>query len=196
MDPVNILLLIVLLISSAFAGTAKVLLLKGEASFNGQKLQQDSVVNGKGEFVLGDKSYVKLLLETTKITIALGANSTSTIDLNQDASTPEINLVKGAARWLTGTQKLRGGGIKTANAITGVRGTDFFVSYNPVLGETEVVCFDGNILLVNKKNKSDFREVGKNQWGGIGGRFGRRLSEILSIPDVVVNSFKTNLPLE
>lgn len=192
----RLLLVFILLTSSAFAGTAKVLLLKGEASFNGEKLQKDSVVNGKGEFILGDKSYVKLLLETTKITIALGANSASTIDLNQDAFTPEVNLIKGTARWLTGTQKLRGGGIKTANAVTGVRGTDFFVSYNPVLGETEVVCFDGNILLVNKKNKSDFKTVGKNQWGGIGGRFGRRLSEILTIPAVVVQGFKESLPLE
>lgn len=118
------------------------------------------------------------------------------MDFEQKGIGPELNLIKGTARWLTGTEKLPKSGIKTMNAIMGVRGTDFFVFYNSAFGETEVICFDGKIQMTNQDNLSDSKIIGKNQWGGVGGRFGKNLADLLTLSPEIVSGFKDQLPLE
>jgi len=42
--------------------------------------------------------------------------------------------------------------IETENSTIGVRGTDFGVSYNPDVGETELFCFEGDVVLTPKES--------------------------------------------
>lgn len=190
--------IIFLLVSLSFLsaswaqGGARVVILKGTATFAGKPLKKTSFMNGNGEIVVGDKSYLKILLEESKTQIVLGANTTSKINFAAKAEAQELNLSKGVARWITGNK--RGLGVKTSNATMGVRGTDFFTSYNPALGETEIICFDGKIQMTNAVETEDSKEISKNQWGGIGGRFGKKLSEVLTLSPDLIKTFDSALP--
>lgn len=182
---------------SAFAeDSAKVILLKGEATFRGQPLTKDKVIVGQGEFVVGDKSYLKILLLRSKAVIALAANTTSTINLAVEAEQPELNLFKGAARWVSGESKKAGGGIRTKNAVMGIRGTDFIAIANPLFNESEIICFDGRVQFTSIHEPSDLKMVNKNQWGGIGGRFGKRTAPLIDLSPEALDAIKATVPLE
>ncbi len=104
----------------------------------------------------------------------------------------KVVILKGITRWITGDKK--GLGIKTPNAGMGVRGTDFFTSFNPLLGETKIICFNGKIQMTNVEDADDSKEISKNQWGGIGGRFGKKLSEVLDLTPELIQSFDSAIP--
>lgn len=179
-------------VSLAWArGSAKVVLLIGEASFAGKALTKTSSFQGTGEIVVGNKSYLKLMLSESQTVIALGANTTSKLNVSAPAEKQELQLVKGIARWVTGNKK--GLGVKTPNAIMGVRGTDFYTSYHPLLGETEIICFEGSVEFANANNSTDSKLIKKNQWGGIGGRFGNKVSNILDLSPELIKSFDSAL---
>lgn len=178
--------------SQCFAATAKVLVLKGTATYGGQKLTATSKIQGNGEIVVGDKSYLKLLINESNTTLVVGANSTSKINLADVPEKHEVTLVKGITRWVSGN--LKGKGVKTANAVMGIRGTDFYASYNPSLSETEIICYDGEVQLTNAVEESDSKTISKNQWGGIGGRFGKKLSDVLTLSPELISSFDSTLP--
>lgn len=171
---------------------AKVVILKGSATFAGKPISQTSIMNGNGEITVAEKSYLKILLLESNTQIVLAANTVSKINFSAKAEAQELNLSKGIARWITGDKK--GLGIKTPNAVMGVRGTDFFTSFNPLLGETEIICFDGKIQMTNIEDTDDSKEISKNQWGGIGGRFGKKLSEVLDLTPVLIQSFDSAIP--
>lgn len=175
----------------AFADTAQIVTLKGTATFQGKPLSKTSTLEGEGELVVGEKSYLKLKLKESQTEVVFGAHSSSKIDLSQPVEKQEVSLLKGVARWISGGKK--GQGVRTANATLGIRGTDFLTTYNPLLGETEVICFDGQVQMTNEQEKSDSKLVSKNQWGGIGGRFGKKLSEILTLTPELMKNFEEAL---
>lgn len=189
----KIILTLGLLVSSySFADTASVLLLKGSATFGGKALSKTSTLKGKGEIIVSEKSYLKLKFEESGTQIVIGAGTTSNIDFTLPPEKQEIDLVRGLARWITGPKK--GLGVKTPNAVMGVRGTDFLTTFNPLLGETEIICFEGQIDMANKAETSDSKLVSQNQWGGIGGRFGKKVSEILTLTPELMSTFDQALP--
>lgn len=175
-----------------FAGTAKVVALRGTASFGGQTLTATSKIQGNGEIVVGDKSYLKLLIVESGTTIVIGGNSASKINLADAPEKQELSIVKGISRWVSGSMK--GKGVKTPNAVMGIRGTDFYASYNPMLGETEIICYDGEVQFTNAVDEKDSKSISKNQWGGIGGRFGKKLSDVLTLSPELISSFDSALP--
>jgi ribosomal protein L27 len=193
MIKIFVLMICLMTISTSWAdGKAKVVLLKGKATFGGQPLRSNSALQGNGEIIVADKSYLKILLIESNTQIVLGANTTSKINFSAPADKQELNLIQGIARWITET--IKGQGIKTVNAIMGVRGTDFFASYNPAMGETEMICFDGQVEIINSLEPMNTNLVSKNQWGGIGGRFGKKLSDVLTLSPELISGFDSALP--
>src|SRR5690606_23050990 len=69
--------------------------------------------------------------------------------------------------------------VRTASAVIGVRGTDFMAVFNPVLSESEVVVFDGKVRLASVANASDAKDIAKGYWGGIGGRYGKKIGDLI-----------------
>jgi hypothetical protein len=189
---ISILFFGLFLSTAALADSASIVLLKGTATFGGKPITETSVLKGKGEIAVADKSYLKIKFQESETQVVIGANTVSSVDFTVASEKQEVNLMRGVARWITGPKK--GLGIKTSNAIMGVRGTDFLTTYNPLLGETEVICFDGLIQMTNSLETSDSKLVSKNQWGGIGGRFGKKLSEILSLSPELISTFDQSLP--
>lgn len=188
-----LILMMMLLTTQAYAsGKAQVLVLKGSATFGGFKLKQTSKMNGKGEIVVGDKSYLKIQLLESKTIIALAANTRSEINFSAPAEKQELNLIKGIARWVTGDKK--GRGVKTPNASMGVRGTDFYVSYFPEKKETELMCFSGTVVMTNLSDPKDKKVVKDSQWGGIGGSFGDKVTDIVTLTPDVLKKFDDAVP--
>lgn len=175
---------LLLLTSNSLFG-ASVLAMKGTAFFQGKPLKLDTTFEDVGQLTTGANSYLKISQHGN--TIILGSNS----EMLLKSKTDEIpSLTKGLIRWVSGTVKKTGPTVKTANASMGVRGTDFRVVYNELLGESEIVCFDG---AVDFSSGDKSVQITKNQWGGVGGRFGRSIGEILDLPANVIQYFDESL---
>lgn len=106
-----------------------------------------------------------------------------------------VSLLSGKLRALVNTS---GGktvpAVRTPSAAMGVRGTDFFASYNTLLGESEIICFSHEVEFAG--DKANTVRVGANHWGGIGGRFGKKIAPPMALPPTVVDHFKNELPIE
>ena len=179
-------LVILLLVLSHSLYSASVLSLKGTAFFKGESLKNGSTFDDEGTLTTGANSYLKISQHGS--TIVLGSQS----ELLLKKETTEVpSLTKGLMRWVSGTVKKTGPSVKTANAVMGVRGTDFLVVYNELLGESEIICFSGAVDFTSG-NKSV--PVTKNQWGGVGGRFGTSIGKVLDLPANVINHFDGTLP--
>lgn len=187
----TLIVLIYVICSTAIADTGSVVKLIGTATFGGKPLTEKSTLKGKGTFVVSEKSYLKIKLNEAGTEFVIGANSSTVIDLTLPGEKQELTLVRGMTRWVSG--KIKGLGVKTHNVSMGVRGTDFLTTYNPLLGETEVICFDGEVSMTNLGDPTDTKNVSKNQWGGFGGRFGKKLSEILTLSPELMSGFENVL---
>lgn len=111
-------------------------------------------------------------------------------------------LLKGAARFLVSASKKfkklwgRSGPpleVHTSNAVIGVRGTDFYVTYLPLLGETEIICFTGEIDFKNSKKSEDHKRVPSGHWGGLGGRFGSEIGNLIELSPEILNHFQIGM---
>ncbi len=80
--------------------------------------------------------------------------------------------------------------VKTKTAALGVRGTEFMVVANSLLGETEIVTFEGSVIFQSISDSSDKKLIKAGQWGGIGGRFGKEIGEVMDLPTNVLDAFK------
>ncbi|HXH30763.1 MAG TPA: hypothetical protein VNJ01_08105 [Bacteriovoracaceae bacterium] len=183
-------------LSTQAAPEARIVSLEGIVTFQGKPVQLDTRITGDGEFKVGEKSVVKIFLSESRSTVVLGANTTSLVLLAHTPGHPNVNLAHGSARWISGDVKSNkiGGGIRTKNAMLTLKGTDFLASYHPLLGETETVCFDGTVQLRSTGKADDEKLVSKNQWSGIGGRFGSVTAGVLSLSPEVITYYQKQLP--
>ena len=58
---------------------------------------------------------------------------------------------------------------------------------NTLLGETEIIMFDGEVMMENVNDKDNTALLKKGQWGGIGGRFGDKIAPVLDLPQAVLD---------
>lgn len=86
--------------------------------------------------------------------------------------------------------------VSTANSVMGIRGTHFLVVRNSLLGETELVSFEGTLRFTNALNKTDERIVKTGQWGGLGGRFGKTIAPVLDLPQKALAAFQKSLTVD
>lgn len=108
-----------------------------------------------------------------------------------------LNLIYGAVRASVASEKIEKPKfmIKTKTAVAGVRGTDFYLSYLPLLDETEIIGFDGLVSFASTDGKTE-QMVNKGQWGGLGGRFGSKINKPLDLPKNVLDHFSGELPIQ
>ena len=194
-----ILLLTLFSFTSVFAagGEAEVVLIRGTAMYNNSLLQVGSKVTSEGVITVADKSYLKLRLLPSLSTIVIGANSSAKLNLEEGENKEKIYFLSGAFRWVTGKAFKKSGVIlHSKNAVFGLRGTDFTATFNSALGETEVVCNEGEIMFTNLDDPKNFRYVKTAQWGGLGGRFGEKVERILDLQQPVLDHFNAATPLD
>lgn len=168
--------------------------LKGKVTFNGVALKLNQKISKGGTLQSSDKSFVSIKSLEFGSNIFLSANSS--LKINDVKDKVPLSLVEGAVRWVTTKDKTKAktktkrvGGIKTKNAVFGVRGTNFAIIYGKLLGESEIVCFDGKVNFTNQKNTKNTKLITKGQWGGLGGRFGSVITVMDKVPKNVVEHF-------
>ena len=166
--------------------------LKGKVLVNGKAVSKAAKVMDQAKILVSDKSFLKLKA-SDGTTIVVGPKSKLIVNLS-NKKTP-VSLGVGSLRWLSPKKDKRFFGIKTPNAVLGVRGTDFFVERDGTFDETQMVCFDGEVNLVSVEDKKDSKVVGPGQWGGIGGRYSQKIGEIITLKPMIVDWFKKRLAL-
>ena len=85
-------------------------------------------------------------------------------------SDQESELTRGTGRWVIAKNSKRsknGFFTRTSNITMGVRGADFMAFFDPFLGETEIVVFDGKADFKSNSNSHDEKVVSKGQRGGL-----------------------------
>ncbi|MBC7396072.1 MAG: FecR domain-containing protein [Bdellovibrionales bacterium] len=74
-------------------------------------------------------------------------------------------------------------------ATMGVRGTDFLAIATPILGESEIIVFEGNVDFTSASDGRDMKNIPAGHWGGIGGRFGAKTHELIELPKQTLEYF-------
>lgn len=149
------------------------------------------LIKNDSNLVAKEGEKLVLTIESLGKEVALfGPTETTWKDLCANAT---IELDKGKARLRSirsskaaKTPNLQ---IKTKNAVMGVRGTDFLATFSPLLEESEVVVFDGKIAFDSLSDPADKKEINAGHWGGLGGRFGQKVTEPIELPKNALDTF-------
>jgi hypothetical protein len=85
--------------------------------------------------------------------------------------------------------------VRTPTAVVGVRGTEFYLSYWPLLSEAEVVCFESDVNFSDATGKIK-QNIKAGQWGGLGGRFGQTIAKPMMLTPAMLEHFKAQVPFQ
>lgn len=162
--------------------SAKVIVLKGEAFLDGVAIKENQIIDKPGKITTGDKSFIKVFIEKWGNHLMIGPKSEMLLNFSD---LKKYTLNSGSCRWISAAKKALNekpkGGIFTAQAAMGIRGTNFILMTNPLFGETEIVMFEGEVEFKSLKDDEDKVSLKENQWGGIGGRFGQKISRVITL---------------
>lgn len=184
---------------SCFASEFEVLRLQGEVTLNQTPLSVGESYKLQGLLETQARSFVKIRLVDQAAELVLGGNAR--LVLEEKADQPMV-LEAGATRWIREAKNsvrekttTTARDLATAQVAMGVRGTNFFVKTNPLLGESEIVVFEGVVDFVNRAEESDRQRIVKGQWGGLGGRFGAQVTTPIDLPKEALEHFDRYLKL-
>ena len=184
---------------SLFAQDADVLSVRGYISLDGSVIKKGMKIKKSGLLKTGVASFLKIRNNFTKSIIILGPNSEMKLDLQEEDLTKQNILQKGLARWVSEKitkDELKGKerGFRTKQAVMGIRGTDYIVKVTPLFAETEIIIMDGAVNFASQSNKKDQKLVKKHQWGGLGGRFGNQIGDLIDLPKEAIQYFDDIIP--
>ncbi|MBC77947.1 MAG: hypothetical protein CME64_18220 [Halobacteriovoraceae bacterium] len=180
---------------NSLANVAIIEQLRGQVFLGTAKLKEKARIKQAGVLRSESGSFAKIHIPHMASTIVLGPNSKLELKLNKKNN--QLTLTDGLARWISNNTKpsLKSKrSISTESAVMGVRGTDFLLVANTLLKETEIVMFEGQVDFKNRADPSDARLLEKNQWGGLGGRFGGEIGKVLTLPPNIIEAFKGKIP--
>lgn len=160
----------------------------GTVLFEGKAVILGDTINKPGLLETKEKSIISLKIEKWGNSITLGPLSQMKLNFNEEK---KYTLDKGTCRWKTAVdaaKKVIGGKgkIYTRYVALGVRGTDFFLKTNTLLGESEIIMFDGEVQMDNLNDPENSVIVKKGQWGGLGGRYGKKIAPPIDLPQSVL----------
>lgn len=163
--------------------------LVGTVLFEGNPVKLGDTIEKAGIIETKEKSIIQLTIAKWNNSITIGPLSQMNLNFKDDK---KYTLDKGSCRWKTAVNAVKEsiggkGKIFTPQVAMGVRGTDFILKSNPVLGESEVIMFDGEVKMDNLSDPENSVIVKKGQWGGVGGRYGKKIAPPLDLPQAVLD---------
>lgn len=163
----------------------------GTVTLDGKSLKAGDKIDKSGLIETREKSLIQMKIEKWNNTISIGPLSKMTLDLQGEK---KYTLDQGVCRWKTDVRnqlkESSKGKIFTRNVSMGVRGTDFLVKSFPLFGESEIIMLDGEVQLENLEDSSNSFLVKKGQWGGLGGRYGKKIAPPIDIPALALGTFE------
>ena len=159
--------------------------------------QAFKVITGDAHTIQGDvvKTNDKgIKFEVTKTHTVIEVAPHSEVKLALQASPESIELISGMSRAHVEKKIALQDSkpkfiLKSKAATMGVRGTDFVAIATPILGESEIIVFEGNVDFASTTDADDVKHVPAGHWGGIGGRFGAKNHELIALPKATLNYF-------
>lgn len=171
--------------------TALVHKVVGQVTLDGSPVKTGDTISKPGLLETKEKSLIQLKIAKWGNSISIGPNSKMALNFNDEK---KYTLEKGTCRWKTelreALQTQSKGKIYTKNVAMGVRGTDFIIKSFPLFGESEIVMFDGSVEMSNLEDPNNTVVVNKGQWGGLGGRYGKKINPPLDLPAEVLATFE------
>ena len=186
--------------SPLWAASGEVIRLRGEV-FQKVKKKKESLKRGSdvewGQWLMSEETDSYLLVKIDGISMALKGPFKIKLRPPKKKSAGVVDLLHGKIRvaitkWPKGKNFF---GVRTRQATAGVRGTDFTFSSFPLMKETEIVTFSGEVEFSDRKRKRRVK-VKKGYWGGVGGRFGKRIRKPVKLPNQALEELSNELPLE
>lgn len=169
-------------LSSAFA----------EDLSKGIKFQVHHGENLTGDTLKTGSSGAKFEVVKSRTVIEVAPHSEVKLGLNSDPES--IELITGMARAHVQKKIDAANGkvkflIHSKTATMGVRGTDFVAIATPILGESEIIVFEGNVDFASASDAKDMKSIPAGHWGGIGGRFGAKTHDLIALPKETLEYF-------
>lgn len=170
----------------------------GTVTFEGKPVKKGDVIDRPGVIETKEKSLVQFKVAKWNNVISIGPASKMTLNFSADK---KYTLDDGVCRWKSAVGALKEaqagkGKIFTRNVAMGVRGTDFLVKVTPLFGESEIIMFDGEVKMDNLEDATNSVIIKKGQWGGLGGRYGKKINPPLDLPESVLTSAQAAVEIE
>lgn len=180
------------LVFAVCANAAQITRVEGKVRFEGKPVSKGFVIQEPGELstAAGSKATVLLSDKDGKSEIALAPESRCRIEPGDQAKAHVLLNGSLRARLQDKTTREKFA-LRTSTAVMGVRGTDFMAVFQPLLEESEIVVFEGTVKFGSSQDEADTKDVAKGYWGGIGGRYGRTVSNLIQLPPHALREFDT-----
>ncbi|MCY4524372.1 MAG: hypothetical protein OXB84_06505 [Halobacteriovoraceae bacterium] len=165
---------------------ARVYEMTGEVKYSGKALKKDDVLSENGIITTGKGSSIKLVVDFWRGFLTLNANTSLKVGLWGKGLKKGYFLMNGSCEWMEKRKekgsKIQGRLFHTSNTTVKVEKGDMLLVHDDILQETEILVFKGKSILQSQKDPNDRIIIKKGIWGGIGGRFGDTIGEIMALP--------------
>lgn len=166
---------------------------EGEVLFDGKPMEKGFVFDKPGELATGANATAVIRFSSTDSgasEVLVNPQSRLKID---PAGKQEQVLFGGSLRArLKDKAGKKSFSVRTASSVMAVRGTDFLAVFQPLLSESEIVVFDGKVQFSSTTNPKDTKEIPQGHWGGIGGRYGKKIGPLIRLPKNALSHFDTS----
>lgn len=175
---------------------AEILWLKGDATYQNQKLTKGTTLPLGSSLTTGKKSFVKVRVPSVGkvkgFQVVLGPESSLVLSESPEQKGEEYKFIQGAARFIHDKvdDPRKSAPIVTPQISVGVRGTEYLLKVNPALGESEIILFEGKVEMGNLSDPNNSIFVNPGEWGGLGGRFGSQIAPPIALPKEVYSGFQ------
>lgn len=175
------------------APSAKVEKVVGTVIFNGKEVHEGESLSVNGTLETKKRSLLRLRMDLWNSTIVVGPDTKMALDLtsSKEVKPQRYQLKEGFCRWISSmkSDQMKGSHVYTKSAALGIRGTDFEILNREATGETEVIVFEGEVLLKSSRAESEAL-LKKGQWGGVGGKFGATVAKPKDLAPVELKAAK------
>jgi hypothetical protein len=155
----------------------------GAVTVDGNSIREEEIIRDGAEVKTEKDSYADIEIHATNAHLTVNPNSTLILHRPKPNGDESHVLKEGAIRAKVNHRSDRNFKIHTTPAIFGVRGTDFIVTMNPLFSDAEVVVIKGSVEVTSTTDPLDAKLVQAGEWAGIGGRYGKKVTETLKVSE-------------
>lgn len=170
-----------------------VIAVKGKVTWNDQDVNEKTVFTGPVRLKTNGGSAI--ILKWDEMGSEIRVAPESEITWKDTKSEPELVRGKVLCHIRTKSKSeddASSFSLRARYAQMGVRGTKFMAVTTPILGEAEIVVFEGVVEFKSLENPDDKRMITEGYWGGIGGRFGAKTSTPVKLPAAALDSLQNS----